>query len=133
MTPKAKALITLQKLVRLKAADDRGYCQCVSCGKYFHWKTGDGGHFLAKGASSYWALREENVHPQHKGCNGFGMRNGTAAIEYTRWMQDYYGDDFVQHMLETKNNPVKYYKKDLIDMTKEWEKEIKFHLERIGE
>jgi len=132
MTPKAKALITLQKLVRLKAADDRGYCQCVSCGKPFNWKEGDGGHFIPKGHSSYWSLKEENVHPQCKGCNGFGMKHGTAANEYTKWMIDYYGRKFVDEMESLKRNPIKYYKKDLLEMVKNWEKEIKFHLERIG-
>ena len=52
-------------------------------------------HFIPKGSSSYWALEIENVHPQCKGCNGFGMKFGDAAQRYTLWMQDYYGRDFV--------------------------------------
>ena len=33
----------LQRYVRLKASDDNGYCQCVSCGKVAHYATMDGG------------------------------------------------------------------------------------------
>jgi hypothetical protein len=69
MTPRAKALQTLQKLVRLKAADDNGYCECVTCGKIAKYTEMDGGHYIPKGHSSYWALVEENIHPQCKGCS----------------------------------------------------------------
>ena len=133
MTPKAKALITLQKLVRLKAADKNGYCQCVSCRRFFHWKDGDGGHFIPKGNSSFWALKEENVHPQCKGCNGFGMKHGTASQMYTLWMVDYYGKDFVEQMEAEKRKPIKIYKKEYQEMIDDWNKQIKEHLERIGE
>lgn len=131
MTPRAKAMETLQKLARLKAADDNGYCQCVSCGQYHHWKEMDGGHFISKAHSSYWALREECVHPQCKRCNGWGMKFGTATQQYTVWMIDYYGQDFVDEMLATTKKSVKIYKKDYEQMTAEWNEQIKEHLQRI--
>ncbi|MCZ6897681.1 MAG: recombination protein NinG [Betaproteobacteria bacterium] len=132
-TPRKKALDTLQKLVRLKAADEHGYCQCVTCSWPFHWKDGDGGHFIDKGHSSYWALREENIHPQCKPCNNRGSRFGTAKQRYTLWMVDYYGRAFVDEMEDSKRLPVKYYKKDYLEMTKEWNEQIKYHMDRIGE
>jgi len=132
ITPRKKAMDALQKLVRVKAADDNGYCSCVSCGEFFHWKDGDGGHFIDKGHSSYWALEEENVHPQCKPCNNRGSRFGTAKQRYTLWMIDYYGREFVERMERKKREPVKFYKKDYIEMTKSWNEEIGFHLDRIG-
>jgi len=131
-TPRAKALKTLQKLVRLKAADDNGYCQCVSCGGMAYWSEMDGGHYIPKGHSSYWALREENVHPQHKHCNNWGMKYGTAAQEYTKWMVDYYGRDFVDEMEAIKRTTIKLNKKDYEGMIKDWNEQIKYHLKRIG-
>lgn len=131
-TLRAKCLEALQKLVRLKAADDEGYCRCVSCGKSGRWNEMDGGHFIPKGSSSFWALREENIHPQCGGCNGFGMRYGTAEQTYTLWMIDYYGRDFVEQMHSTKKNPIKIYKKDYEDMLKDLKSQIKEHLGRIG-
>lgn len=130
-TLRAKCLVALQKLVRLKAADDNGYARCWSCGVFFHYKEMDGGHYLAAGCSSYWALREENVHPQCKGCNGFGMKFGIASQQYTVSMIDHFGRDFVTHMLETKSKPIKLYKADYEDMLKDFNEQIRFHEKRV--
>ena len=132
MTPRAKALQTLQKLVRLKASDDNGYCECVTCGKILPWNEAHGGHYIPKGHSSYWSLVEENVHVQCPGCNNFGMKHGTAAQQYTLYMLDTYGRDFVEDMENRKRDERKLYKKDYLDMIKEWTEQIKQHLERIG-
>ena len=132
-TPRSKCLDAAQKLARLSEADDNGYCTCVSCGGIFYWTDGDGGHFIAKGHSSYWALREENIHFQCKGCNGFGMKYGTAANQYTLWMVDKYGREFVNSLELLKRTQIKYYKKDYEEMTKAWNEEIKTHLKRIGQ
>lgn len=131
-TPRRKCLDALQQLVRLKAADEYGYCECVSCGIKARWSEMDGGHFIPKGHSSFWALREENIHPQCKGCNGFGMKHGTAEQSYTLWMIDYYGRDFVEHMHATKRDQVKYYKRDYEEMLKDLNAQIREHKRRIG-
>lgn len=131
-TPRSKALLAIQKLARLKAADDNGYCQCVTCDAFAHWTEMDGGHFIPKGSSSRWALEEENVHPQCKGCNGFGMKYGTAAQHYTNWMVDYYGRDFVDNMLATQKETKKLYKRDYEEMLKDWNAQIREHLDRVG-
>lgn len=127
-------LETIQLLARLSAADDNGYVQCVSCGVVKHYKDGmQGGHYIPKGSSSFWALEISNVHPQCIGCNIFGMKSGAAAQEYTMWMQDMYGKNFVEEMLQNRRNPIKYYKKDYEEMYKEWSELIKYHQNRIGE
>jgi len=131
-TPRSKALETLQKLVRIKAADDNGYCTCVTCGNIDLWSSMDGGHYIAKGHSSYWALVEENIHPQCKSCNGFGMKYGTAANQYTLYMIDMYGREFVEEMENKKREQVKYYKKDYENMVKDWNQQIKEQLERLN-
>ena len=132
-TPRKKALDTLQKLSRVSAADDNGYCQCVSCGTLGPWQEFDGGHYIPKGHSSYWALKEENVHPQCKGCNSYGMKFGTAESQYTLWMVDYYGRDFVDEMETTKRELCKIRKHEYLEMTAEWNDQIKHHLKRIGQ
>ena len=131
-TLRAKALKTIQKLARITAADDGGYCHCVSCGCVKHYKEMDGGHFIPKGSSSYWALDVANVHPQCKGCNGFGMKHGSAAQQYTSWMIDYFGRDFVEDMFAKKNNQIKFYAADYREMISEWTEQIKAHERRIG-
>ena len=133
LTLRAKALKTLQKLARISAADDNGYCKCVSCGRLDHYKNMDGGHFIPKGSSSRWALEEQNVHPQCKGCNGFGMKHGSAEAQYTIWMLDWYGKDAVEYMLSTKKDSVKYYAADHREMIEDWGQQIMAHERRLGE
>ena len=132
-TLRAKALKTLQKLSRISAADDNGYCKCVSCGKLDHYKNMDGGHFIPKGSSSRWALEESNVNPQCKGCNGFSMKHGSAEAQYTLWMIDWVGKDQVEYMLATKNDPIKFYAADYREMISDWSEQIKAHERRLGE
>jgi hypothetical protein len=132
-TLRAKALKTLQKLSRISAADDNGYCKCVSCGKLDNYKNMDGGHFIPKGSSSRWALEESNVNPQCKGCNGFSMKHGSAEAQYTLWMIDWVGKDQVEYMLATKNDPVKFYAADYREMIADWSEQIKAHERRLGE
>ncbi len=132
-TLRAKALKTLQKLSRISAADDNGYCKCVSCGKLDNYKNMDGGHFIPKGSSSRWALEESNVNPQCKGCNGFSMKHGSAEAQYTLWMIDWIGKDQVEYMLSTKNDPIKFYAADYREMIADWSEQIKSHERRLGE
>tara|TARA_R110000803_G_scaffold206581_1_gene273947 strand:+ start:81 stop:482 length:402 start_codon:yes stop_codon:yes gene_type:complete len=130
-TMRAKCLEALQKLARLEAADDNGMVRCVSCNKHLHWKEAHGGHYIAKGSSSYWALERENCHPQCVGCNIFGMSRGSAEGQYTLWMIDYYGRDFVDKMHEDKRKLKKIYAADYKDMLAEFNKLIKHHEGRL--
>jgi len=126
-----ECLKTIQRLCRLAAADDDGNCACVSCGVVKHYSQLQGGHWLAKGSSSFWALRIENVHPQCASCNMWGMRYGSAAQQYTLWMEDMYGRDFVEEMIATKSNPIKLYKADYEEMLEEFNEQIKHHENRL--
>ena len=126
-----ECLKAIQRLCRLAAADDEGNCACVSCGVVKHYSQLQGGHWLAKGSSSYWALRIENVHPQCSSCNMWGMRYGSAAQQYTLWMEDMYGRDFVEEMIATKSNPIKLYKADYEEMLEEFNEQIKHHENRL--
>ena len=135
-TLRAQCLEAIQKLARISAANSNGYAQCVSCdpethASWHHWKEMDGGHFIPKGSSSYWALEIENVHPQCKGCNGFGMKHGSAEAWYTLWMENYYGKDFVQQMLRDKRKIKKLYAADYREMLAAFKEQIKFHEERL--
>lgn len=132
VTPRSKCLTAIQLLARISNADDNGYCTCVSCGVVHHYKEMDGGHFIPKGASSYWSLEIKNIHPQCKGCNGFGMKFGSAAQQYTAFMIDTYGRDFVDNMFATKSNVKKMYKADYVDLLAEINGLIKHHEKRIG-
>ena len=128
-----KALELAQKLARLEGADDNGYCTCVTCGVVDHYKCFDGGHFISKGSSSRWSLDDRNIWPQCKGCNGFGMKDGTAQITYTIYMQEKYGVDFVDEMLATKKDLFKISTAEYRDLISDYTQRINAELNRIGE
>jgi hypothetical protein len=123
----------LQKLVRMKAADDDGLCACVTCGKSEHWKDMQGGHFIERG-KSYSKLLEENIHPQCPYCNQFGMMKTSVMLTYRAYMVDMYGEEFVQHLKfkADENAPVKRYKADMLDMVDDLNAQIKEQYERLG-
>lgn len=125
------AATLLQKLVRLKAADDNGMVSCVTCGKWAHWKDMQGGHFIAR-ASKRWKLVEENVHPQCQGCNGFGMKFGNAEAAYTAYMIDMYGREFVDDMLATRSDPRKFTRAEVADIAADFKAQIKEHEGRVA-
>ena len=132
-TIRSKCLKEMQKLSRISAADEYGMVQCVSCDKRMHWKDCDGGHYIAKGSSSYWALEIENCHPQCKGCNAYGMSKGSAEGQYTLWMINYYGLDFVEQMHRDKRKEKKIYAADYREMLAQFKSLIKHHEKRIGQ
>jgi len=55
---------------------------------------------------------------------GNGLRRGFGMI-------DYYGRDFVDQMEADKRKEVKIYKKDYEEMLKDFNQQIKYHLNRI--
>jgi len=118
----------LQKHVRLKAAvaaNKNGFIECVSCNKWFHWKDMQGAHWIERGKQAT-KIMEENIHPQCKGCNQYGMRHRTHVREgYSKFMRDMYGDDFCDQMLIDSKKPVKYFRPDLEDMVKDLRKKNK--------
>ena len=107
-TPRAEALELAQKLARISRADSDGNCECVTCGAVMPWNKGmQGGHFISKGGSSYWALDQRNIHPQCGACNGWGMQYGNKEAVYTLWMTAKYGQEFVDEMIRMKSAPAK--------------------------
>ncbi len=90
--------VLLQKLRRLQSADDDGNCTCVTCGKVGHGKTLEGGQGSSRTGTSH--KREHwNINAQCKGCNRFDHR---IHDDYTLWMIDQHGEDFVREKKEAK-------------------------------
>jgi len=131
--PRAEALLAAQELARISRADDDGFCTCVTCGHVSQWnRYMDGGHFIPKGSSSYWMLDPRNIWPQCKSCNGSGMKFHSAESRYTLFMVNEFGQDFVNHMLDTMNTVTKRKDVDYDEFIAEARKEIALHKKRIG-
>jgi len=118
---KKKAAELLQKYVRMKAADNDGICQCVSCGRRDSWKAMDGGHFISR-SYTFHLLREENVHPQCKRCNRFFTG---CHDDYRRYMVEMYGEEFVEWLTDTKRTLTKHTRADLLELIAQLKQGIK--------
>lgn len=115
--------VLLQKLVRMKAADSNGYCQCVTCGVKKHWKEIQGGHFIERGRLAT-KLMEENIHPQCPGCNCFKMKTASGVLDYRRYMVETYGADFVEELEQISKQTKKYNRPELEDLKAELKQRI---------
>ena len=125
------AAVLLQKLVRMKAADDNGWCRCVTCGNYWHWKNMQGGHFISRRYTAT-KLLEENIHPQCYGCNGPRAKDGIVTVEYTNYMTDTYGREFVDELLVLKNTTKKYTREEIAQISAEFKEQIKYQEGRLA-
>lgn len=64
--------VVFSQWVRMSNADHKGFCKCVTCGRSYHWKQIQAGHFMSrKHYSTRWD--EDNVKPQCKACNVFNQ------------------------------------------------------------
>lgn len=121
----------LQKLVRMKAADPSGYCQCVTCPKRYHWKEMQGGHFIERNRHAT-LLIEENVHPQCMGCNAFAMKQVSTILRYRDYMVDMYGEEFVRDLEFQSRSVAKFTRGYLEEMKIDLEGQIKVQEQRLG-
>lgn len=128
-----KAAKLLQRLVRLKASDDHGYCQCVTCGKIDHYKSMQGGHFIPRGRTVF-KLYEPNCNPQCPRCNLWGMKQAHYVLRYRQWMVDYHGERRVKAMerLAWRASP-KFDREEVIQFARDLKEQIKEQEWRIGE
>jgi hypothetical protein len=127
-----KAAKLLQRYVRLKASDDNGYCQCVTCGKVDHFTNMQGGHFIPRGRTIF-KLYEENIHPQCPACNCWGMKQAHYVLKYREWMVNYYGERRVKAMEKLAwRSPKKLDRAEVIAFQKELREKIKEEEYRLG-
>lgn len=118
----------LQKLVRLKHADDNGYVRCTTCPAAKPWQEMQGGHFISRVYLAH-RLMEENVWPQCPACNGPLRGN---LIAYTTHMIDAYGREFVDWLESTKRDGRKYTKAEVIALQEDFKSRIKSEEVRLG-
>jgi hypothetical protein len=110
--------VLMQKIVRMKAAihAKSAYIHCVTCGKQDHWKLMQGGHWISR----TWTVHkvcEENIHPQCVSCNKY--RPERVADDYTMYMVDMYGIDWVEDMVRAKHEICKRPRQEITDLKDE--------------
>ena len=117
----------LQKAIRMEAADDRGICRCVTCGKKGHYKRMQGGHFVPGRRQSILFI-EENIHVQCINCNNYLSGN---VMEYERFMVQRYGEEKVEELRALKRQVVSHTREELADMRDGYKQRIKTQEQRL--
>ena len=122
----------MQKLVRLKAADDNGYVRCCTCGvvRMFNDRM-QGAHFISRGKLAT-KIMIENCHPACASCNQWAHKTTLGVLEYRRYMIDTYDEDAVDEMVALSRTIKKYTREEVADIKADFLKQIKFHEKRIG-
>lgn len=113
--------VLVQKYVRIKDFAENGYCTCVTCGKTGHWKEFDGGHWISRTYTIH-KINQDQIFPQCKGCNRFAHK---CHDDYTLFMVDKYGEDWVREMIATKRTIKKWDRQELLDIQKDLKQKIK--------
>jgi hypothetical protein len=89
--------------IRLKDSKD-GMATCVTCGSVAPWKQMQNGHFYSRGRiPTRWD--EDNCHVQDYRCN---VALKGDYINYTKYMIDRYGREFVDELEKKSKQTGKY-------------------------
>ena len=125
--PKRKNLIkkldaVFSKYIRLRDADQEGYCRCATCGEKTHWTKIQAGHFISR---KHYATRwdERNVHAQCVACNVF--RYG-EQYKYSLYL----GDNLSKELYDKSLGVAKFTDIEIIEMIEEYNeksKDFSFH------
>ena len=91
------------RFIRLRDADENGYCTCCTCGKVDHFKSMDAGHFVNRKHRTT-RFNERNVHAQCPYCNRYCEGN---IPEYSIFMEKEYGKGIIEEMIDLKNKTIK--------------------------
>ena len=100
--PKVKSVSKLKKdlwklvseYVRRRASDFRGNADCVTCGRTYHWKQLQGGHFIP-GRHNAILFDLRHIHPQCYACN-VPMKGNPR--KYDAYMRENYGEKVIKEL-----------------------------------
>lgn len=109
------------RYVRLSAADDNGYCTCVTCGKVERWQDMDAAHFIPRQhlATRFLIM---NVNCCCFSCNR--LKHGNLK-RYELYLHTHYGPDTVRVLTDLSRTTVKYTQRELNDLVKEYKLKLK--------
>jgi len=120
---KRQAWDYLSKALRLEAADDGGYCTCVTCETVHHWKEMDAGHWIG-GRRESILFEEDAIHCQCLKCNRyhhgnpFGVTGKQRSVDaaYNTYMFDHYGQDRMDELLKRNQKSKTHMLAELLEM-----------------
>ena len=117
---KKKAWVLFSQYIRmrdcLRTTGCTSFGLCITCGKRYHFKLLQAGHFIP-GRHNANLFNEEGCHAQCYNCN-INLRGNT--LEYRRQIIKLYGDGYDEVLEQEAKKIVKYDIKDLTNIEKEY-------------
>jgi hypothetical protein len=120
-TLKKKLDAVFSEYVRRRDTLDNGLVQCCSCGKYFHWKNMDCGHFVSRRVNSV-RFDERNTGPQCRSCNRF--HHGMAA-GFALYIKKRYGEGTIEELHRLSNEIKRFRVGELQEVMKYYRDKLK--------
>lgn len=108
--------------VRLKDADSLGYAKCITCGKPYHFKSLNAGHYIHGKWTKQSGLDERNVWPQCVFCNK-GL--GGNQVAYADFLRGKIGQTELDAVHELSRKGWKLSTQEIEDITKIYEEKLK--------
>lgn len=115
----AKAWKAFSLYVRIRDANNNGYCRCITSGRLVHWKDCDAGHFISRRHKAT-KFHEQNVHAQSRHDNRF--QNG-RQMEYAKIIDMKYGPGTADKLLIQSRKACHRGLVDYVWMAEHYEKE----------
>ena len=104
---------------RLLFADSNGYVKCVTCGRKYHYKEMQAGHYRHN--LNVVFFEEFNVHPQCVRCNQYLSGN---LGKYATYILDTYGREKLE-LLNNTHQSHKFSEGDLQVISKTYREKVK--------
>ena len=95
MKPKNELDRIFSEYIRRRSADFAGNVKCVCCGREYHWKEIQNGHYVSR-SNMNTRYDERNCHPCCVSCNVFKKGN---YPEYTKYLLNNYGEDWILKLI----------------------------------
>jgi hypothetical protein len=92
---KAEVWDLFSEWVRRSAADEYGFCVCITCSRVLPWQQMQAGHFISR-SHNLILFDEKNVHVQCSRCNVLLKGN---IIVYQDFMLKTYGQSVIDELL----------------------------------
>lgn len=104
--------------IRIRDADENGYCTCITSGRLIHWKLCDAGHFISRRHKAT-KFHEQNVNAQGRFDNRFNAGNQYA---YSKAIDQKYGPGTADKILVMSRMTCKRDQFEIDVMTKYYKK-----------
>lgn len=114
--------------IRLRDADENGFCVCITSGRRVHWTECDAGHFISARHSST-KYHEKNVNAQSRHDNRFQYGR---QYEYGLAIDKKYGAGTAENLLIQSRMLCKRGKFEIETMTEYYKKQVKLLKQQKG-